>query len=301
MGNEDGHERRFALGATLESDRLGAGRLRLRLRRWHRGIELLIELAMGLGHLLDRELALRALAQLEPALLPVVPIPRQPGQCVHVALDGVAGGDQRALDLVQQLADGGQLGRDDRQPHRHRLEEDAGDALVRAGHQQGIACRVPALEAGGGVVEDDHVAQALRLDPLPHLGLQFALADDVDLEADAARAQGRGDIEHQSRVLLRHQPSGEEDLQPVGGQLFLRLRPLGRELVVGVGAGVDDPNPVAGDPVALDRVGDVLVRDRKAVDQIAVSRRHVADVSAPVLLLDMKLDDDARRLRAGSR
>ena len=41
VGDQDRDERRFALGAVLEPDRLRAGRLRLRLRRWHRRIEFL--------------------------------------------------------------------------------------------------------------------------------------------------------------------------------------------------------------------------------------------------------------------
>src|SRR5204863_34958 len=97
-------------------------------------------------------------------------------------------------------------------------------------------------------------------------------------------------------ILLRYEPARPENpwLAPV--ELGDWVHYLGVELGESIDPGRDHVDARTSDVVVEHRIGELLARHRKGVDQITVAGGGVANVTRAVVLLGMELNDKDRRV-----
>ena len=115
--------------------------------------------------------------------------------------------------------------------------------------------------------------------------------------SSGCRLRSRAAISIISSGILLLDPSAEGQHVQRAGLERHRSGPVGIELLLGVDPRVDHLGVHGKDAVLLEDPRQVPRRHGPRVDEVAVARRHVADVPAAVGLLDVQLHEDARGVR----
>ena len=147
---------------------------------------------------------------------------------------------------VHELDVAGQRRRDDRHAHRERLVDDvrarprtrsSSAAASLARYQRAISLR--------GRVQRDHPVDPALAHAVAHLGSSGPSPTTCSVQPRRCAAQQPQHLDHQHRVLLLGEPARESTCGRVGPRPPNGSRRVGRELLLGVDAGVDHVDPAA--------------------------------------------------------